>query len=118
MTVLGKEWTEHFPPGEVKIELEDSLNTANFLTNIPEFLWNIVPYSRKDAAVAHLLGHRQKACAIIKEIREKNHKGSDGDGSSMIHFLVHHEAKLSDQEIVDELFSLTAAGHESKHETA
>jgi cytochrome P450 len=110
LTVLGKEWTHNFAPGEVKIELEDALNTANFLTNIPEFLWNIIPYPRKDAAVAHINGHRQKAVGIIKQIRESDEK----EGDSMIHFLVHHEAKLSDQEILDELFSLTAAGHESK----
>ena len=68
-----------------------------------------MPYKDKVTASQNIQLHRDKAQSIVRRIRQENL-----EGSSMMHFLAHHDAQLSEMEIVDELLSLTAAGHESK----
>jgi cytochrome P450 len=106
---MGKDWLQVFPSAGTKIERDAALHTANFLTNIPEFLWRVIPYGPKaiaDRAVHEIKFHATK---MIRRIREENL-----EGDSMLHFLARHESNLPENEIIDELLSLTMAGHESK----
>jgi hypothetical protein len=106
---MGKDWLDVFPSAGTKLERDAALHTANFLTNVPEFLWGVIPYGPKalaDKAVHEIKFHATK---MIHQIREQNL-----EGDSMLHFLARHESNLPENEIIDELLSLTMAGHESK----
>ena len=106
---MGKDWLDVFPSAGTKSERDAALLTANFLTNIPEFLWHIIPYGPKTVADKAAKEIRFHATQMINKIRENRL-----EGKSMLHFLALHESNLPVNEIIDELLSLTMAGHESK----
>lgn len=106
---MGKDWLDVFPSAGTKSERDAALLTSNFLTNIPEFLWNVIPYGPKSLADKAVTEIRSHATQMINKIRENRL-----EGSSMLHFLALHESNLPVDEIIDELLSLTMAGHESK----
>lgn len=106
---MGKDWLDVFPSAGTKRERDAALHTANFLTNIPEFLWKYIPYEPKTIADRAAKELRSHALQMIRQIRQENL-----DGNSMLHFLAKHESNLPEDEIIDELLSLTMAGHESK----
>lgn len=110
---MGKDWLKVFPSAGTKVERDAALHTANFLTNIPEFLWKFLPYGPKTIADRAIKEIRAHATTMIQSIRE-----NQSEGSSMLHFLANHSSNLPENEIIDELLSLTMAGHESKCDTS
>mmetsp|Transcript_28229 Transcript_28229/g.47746 ORF Transcript_28229/g.47746 Transcript_28229/m.47746 type:complete len:428 (+) Transcript_28229:110-1393(+) len=111
-TVMGKEWMALMPSFGTKEESSAALATADFLSPLPEALWNIVPFKKKDIATTALLRIRGHCLDQISKIRS-----TSATGDSMMHFLVNHEEGLDDNEVVDELLSLVMAGHETTANT-
>ena len=108
-TVLGSSWAKLLPSVGTKVQLKAALTTASRLTSFPEVLWKYIPFEAKTISTTHCHEVRATGLKHIEEVRENNTQGS-----SMMHFLIHHPSKLCDDEIIDELMSMTMAGHESE----
>ena len=113
-TVLGKDFYSVYPTVGTKTQLDATLKSVIIMSLVPAYLTGFAPYfsSSVELANRHIQSQKTQIMNDIKNIRDNNIQGN-----SMLHFLVHHSADLSNDEIIDELMAFIVAGHETTANT-
>jgi len=109
-TVLGKDFYSAYPTVGTKAQLDALLKSIIIISFTPPFLRRFAAMTSSSIEIADAHTNAQKA-QITKDIMNIRNNSIQGD--SMLHFLVHHSAELSNEEIVDELLAFIMAGHET-----
>jgi len=108
----GDAWLKHFSDVGTREEMEAVLKMVGVFTFSPTVLWNILVVPGRALGDAYFRRQAAGAADVIADIRRNNRQGS-----SIMHFLIQHESKLSDQEVMEELMSFVMAGHETTANT-
>ena len=109
-TVLGKEFYSAYPNPGTKTQLDAILKSIIIVSMTPPFFRSFASLISSSLEIAndHLYSQKAQIMNDILNIRKHSIQGN-----SMLHFLVHHSAELSNDEIIDELLAFIMAGHET-----
>lgn len=109
-TVLGKDFYSAYPTVGTKSQVSAMLKSIMIMTISPPPLRRFATHISSSVAIANdfMSAQKNQIWSDIENIRTKSLQGN-----SMLHFLVHHAADLSNDEIIDELLAFIMAGHET-----
>jgi cytochrome P450 len=109
-TVLGKDFYSVYPTVGTKTQLDAILKSVIIMSLTPPIFRNFATQLSNsiDIATCHIYSQKEQIMNDILNIRKNSIQGN-----SMLHFLVHHSADLSNEEIIDEMLALIMAGHET-----
>ena len=109
-TVLGKDFYSAYPTVGSKSQLDAILKSVIMMSLLPPFLRGLASWASNSIGIAnkHIFSQKEQILNDIINIRQHSIQGN-----SMLHFLVHHSAELSNDEIIDELLAFIMAGHET-----